>query len=53
MACVAMSTLAGVEAKTPAVSSQIEGAFFGALVVLSPLSLLSYPGEMQRACLEM
>jgi len=27
-----MSTLAGVEAKTPAVSSQIEGAFFGALV---------------------
>lgn len=32
VACVAMSTLAGVEAKTPAVSSQIEGAFFGALV---------------------
>ena len=33
VACIAMSSVAHAHAKTPNQSSQIEGAFFGALVV--------------------
>ena len=39
-ACLAMSTIAGVDAKKPTTESLIEGAFFGALVVWALVELL-------------